>query len=206
MSRVWRSSVSSSRAASAGTSPKAKLSKYSISSGSDRARVEARSPNSWSWWLFAAALIATRLHPRHAVRAQVLLVGDPLEPGRGLSVAGGVEDRVMAHHVLSGAAMEMLLARRGPHALAGAQHDGLPVAGADQPDAVSAHQQLPVDVTVPIGARAGGEPDEAASELRGAVAAEHRVHPPVAGEVRRRRLHRGGAGILVHVMSFSSLR
>jgi hypothetical protein len=56
---VCRSNVSSNRAASAYTSSKAKLSKYSISSGSVRARVDTRSPNSWSWLRFAAAVIAT---------------------------------------------------------------------------------------------------------------------------------------------------
>ena len=63
MSRVCRSSVWSNRAASAYTSPKAKLSKYSISSGSHCAKVETRLPNSWSWLLFAAALIAIDYTP-----------------------------------------------------------------------------------------------------------------------------------------------
>ena len=41
-------------------------------------------PKSWSWLLFAAALKAIGLHPRRAARGRVLLVGDWLEPGRGL--------------------------------------------------------------------------------------------------------------------------
>jgi hypothetical protein len=48
ISRVGRSSVSSNRVASAYTSSNAKLSKYSINSGSVCANVENRSPNSWS--------------------------------------------------------------------------------------------------------------------------------------------------------------
>ena len=57
----------------------------------------------------------------------------------------------MAHHVLRGAAVEVFLTGRRPHALPGPQRHGVPVASADQTDAVGAHQQLPVGVSVPIG-------------------------------------------------------
>ena len=70
--------------------------------------------------------------------------------------------------------MEVFLTGRGPHALAGPQAHGLPVAGTDQADAVGAHQQLSVGVTMPIGAGAWGEPDESDDQLGRAVAGKDR--------------------------------
>src|SRR5260370_39464138 len=86
----------------------------------------------------------------------VLLVGDWFEPGGGVAVGGFVEDRVVAHHVLRGAAVPVLFSGRGPDRVAGAQADGGAVAGDDQADAVGALQPLAVGVGGAAGDGAGG--------------------------------------------------
>src|ERR1700677_3817808 len=185
--------VRTSRSLSASTSPKAKLPNCSMSSGSVSVSADSGPGNGSSWGRRAASLIAMVCSFRSGgggVGSGVLLVGDRFEPFGGVALGGLVEDRVVAHHVLRGAAVPVLFSGRGPDRLPGAQADGGAVAGGHQADPVGALQQLAVGVGVPVGAGPGREPEQADDQARGAVAVEDRVHVDIAGEVRRGGLDR----------------
>src|SRR4051812_365578 len=107
----------------------------------------------------------------------VLLVGDGLEPGGGVAAVGlGLEQRQVAHERVGGGAVPVVLVRRADDGLAGVDAQHLPVAGADETDALGDVQGLPDGVGVPVGAGAGGEPDEGDGHARRAGAAEDRRH------------------------------
>src|SRR5215213_8678107 len=89
----------------------------------------------------------------------VLLIGDGLEPRGAVAVGCAFEHGDVAHHVVSGSAVPVLLARWGPHGVAGAHPDDGAVAARDHANAFGDVQGLTVGVRVPVRACAGGEAD-----------------------------------------------
>src|SRR3954447_14595843 len=119
----------------------------------------------------------------------VVLVGERLEPGGGVCAVGEVlQHGEVAHEGVGGGAVPVLLVGRADDGVAGADPDDGTVAGADQADALGDVQRLADGVAVPVGAGAGGEPDQADGHPRRLGAAVDRGQVDVAGEVPGRRL------------------
>src|SRR5215218_3025792 len=83
----------------------------------------------------------------------VLLVGDGLEPGRGVRPVGVVlEQREVAHEGVGGGAVPVLLPGRADGGVAGADAQHGAVAGADEADALADVQGLADGGDVPVAA------------------------------------------------------
>jgi hypothetical protein len=85
----------------------------------------------------------------------VLPVGDRLELGGAVAALGALEHGEMAHHVVGGATVPVLLTRRGIYGVPCSHPDHRAVPSGNEADAVGDVQGLAHRVGVPVGARAG---------------------------------------------------
>src|ERR1043166_5612386 len=107
----------------------------------------------------------TRMTRPSADRSRILCVGDVLEPGDGLAVERFLHGNV--HHAGVGAgAVPVLLARRNPHGVAGADFAHRPALGLHPARAEDDVERLPERMGVPRGARARLEAPAIASPAR----------------------------------------
>src|ERR1043166_6572933 len=98
-------------------------------------------------------------------RSGILRLGDVLEPGHGLAVERFLHGDV--HHAGVGAGtVPVLLARRNPHRVAGADFAHRPALGLNPPGAEHDVQGLPERMGVPSGARTWLEAHAVASDPR----------------------------------------
>src|SRR5438445_313614 len=130
----------------------------------------------------------------------ILLVGDGFEPGGAVTVAGAFEHGQVTHEVAVGGAVPVFLAGRRVDGIAGTHPDDGAVAGDDKTGPVGDVQGLADGVGVPVGAGAGGEPDQADDHPGGVFAPVDGVDVNVAGEVRGRGLGGRGDGLELQIM------
>src|SRR6266566_4826636 len=122
---------------------------------------------------------------------RVLLVGDWFEPGGGVTGGGFVEDRVVAHHVVRGGAVPVLFPAGFQTASPARRRMTAPSRVTTRPTPSVHCSSCPLAWECQL-VRAGGKPDQADDQARGAVATEDRGQVDIPGEVLGRSLDRCG--------------